>query len=144
MAKSRVTVLKNNRIERHIQPPMPMVITLPVHVDGRDSGCAIYLTASAFSSPHVTVAGLKNLADEVSDLINGKPAAPKPMHVAAPHTFAQDGVAACATTGKTHPKNPLVTHVLADVTCQRCKRSLHYRYALEKGWTDSDQGEARS
>lgn len=142
--KSRVTVQKNNRIERDIQPLMPMVITLPVQVDGHDSGCALYVVASPFSVPRATPAGLKNLADEISDLINGRPAAPTPVHVAAPHTFAQDAVAACATTGKTHPKNPIVTHVLADVTCQRCKRSLHFRYAIEKGWKQSDEGEAKS
>lgn len=60
------------------------------------------------------------------------------MHVAAPNTFAQDGSPACrATSGLKH-----VTHTLADVTCQRCRSSRHFKYAKSKRWRESDEGAA--
>ena len=60
------------------------------------------------------------------------------MHVAAPSTFAQDGSPACRTGADLQN----VTHVLADVTCQRCRISQHFRYAVAQGWKESDEGAA--
>jgi len=60
------------------------------------------------------------------------------MHLAAPNTFMQDGSPACRPGADT----PHVTHTLADVTCQRCHSSRHFKYAKSKGWRESDEGAA--
>ena len=61
------------------------------------------------------------------------------VHLAAPNTFAIDGVPACNTT---RSDASWVTHTLANVTCKHCLKSAHFAYAKAKGWNESDEGEA--
>ncbi len=56
-------------IEEGISPRFAKVITLPVLVNGHDSGIAVYLAASAFARP-VSDTSLKLLATVIADLVN--------------------------------------------------------------------------
>lgn len=61
----------------------------------------------------------------------------QPMHLAAADTFAQDGSPACKRNAWDAPN---VTHTLAEITCQLCRKSRHFKYATSKGWKESDEG----
>lgn len=56
--KRTLTVQANTRVERNIAPPLRSAITLPVLVDGRDTGVAIHVAVSAFAPASLTLEGL--------------------------------------------------------------------------------------
>lgn len=45
----RITITASTEVERNIAPPMKTAITLPVVINGRDTGLAIYVSASPFA-----------------------------------------------------------------------------------------------
>jgi hypothetical protein len=56
-------------IDRRIAPTLEQVITLPVLVNGHDSGISVYVAVSAFA-PRVSDGSLKLLATVIADLVN--------------------------------------------------------------------------
>lgn len=59
-----IKVQRNLRIEHHINPPMPQVITLPLEVDG--ISFVMYLSYSAFQN-HPTTKQLTDAVNLISD-----------------------------------------------------------------------------
>lgn len=69
MKASRVGL---NRLERHIQPPMSMAITIPLMEGGDDTGIVLYVATSAFGAlgSRPNSADVARAATRIVDAIN--------------------------------------------------------------------------
>ena len=65
----KITIQKNTRVEHNISPPMAKAITLPLLLDGRDRGVAVYVMVTPFAKP-LPDADVVTIAGEVADRIH--------------------------------------------------------------------------
>lgn len=57
-----------NQVEHDIRPNMPCVVTLPVIIDGMDSGVVVYVTASMFKPVDESL--VSKVAEEIAVRVN--------------------------------------------------------------------------
>jgi hypothetical protein len=55
-----------DNVERNIAPPLARAITVPVLIDGKDTGVVIYVGQSSFREKVVSVSVLQKIADSLS------------------------------------------------------------------------------
>ena len=72
----KITAQKNTELEHDIRPPMAKVVTLPLLVDGKNVGVALYVALSSFA-PMISGAEVKGIAEAVADAINLSQSTPK-------------------------------------------------------------------
>ena len=59
-----------SRLERGISPPMRLAVTIPLKINGRDSGVCVYLASNAFAMPQPDPFIFMNVAHQIVDAIN--------------------------------------------------------------------------
>jgi hypothetical protein len=64
---------ENTTVERNIRPPVALCITLPVHLDGKRSDVAVYVTTSPFArtAERTDSVALRAIAVAITNAVNG-------------------------------------------------------------------------